>query len=448
MTASANQFAALAADPVAMAAGPSGSAAGVKPAQEAPKPPQALAGGVGQVGQVEQGKPGVVAPQGAAGHFLQGDGFVLVPPRRAAVADAWQPRGRQRQRGPQGATPLRWGGRGPETAAGQARATAPATARQVLCASCGARWWHGSGFCNMCGLSATEQRRAVNEGGGSGKAMAAPAPWARPPPAGPKTGNPPLKAAFVEAPWHSKMHQPAALAALVAPRRPQEDTQEPCGDDSMGEAQGEVGGLTALAAARRRYSEAKRIHEANKEFGAVGEVLDYLRERVREAKEDLDRLRPTEERLENLRESEQSRIRHLLKLGQDEADAKARLSDVRLQMERTQTALKETQDNIRALETALAAEAAREVEKEPERQVPGTLPEGGATIADLHALAAQAEGASLAKLTDAVAGIHKLLAQKTAMLGGTPGTSKRGRHGVADGEPGDMDMDVASEDLL
>ena len=88
-----------------------------------------------------------------------------------------------------------------------------------------------------------------------------------------------------------------------------------------------------------------------------------------------------------------------------------------------QAALKETQDNIRALETALAAEAAREVEKEPERQVPRTLPEGGATIADLHALAAQAEGASLAKLTDAIAGIRKMLAQKTALLGGTPGTS-------------------------
>ena len=133
----------------------------------------------------------------------------------------------------------------------------------------------------------------------------------------------------------------------------------------MGEAQGEVGGLTALAAARRRYSEAKRIHEANKDFGAVGEVLDYLRERAREAKEDLDRPRPTEERLENLRESEHSRIRHIQKLEKDEVDARARLSDVRLHKESAQKALKETQGNIRPLEAALAAAAAGEAELEP-----------------------------------------------------------------------------------
>ena len=218
MTASANQFAALAGDPVAMAAGPSGSAAGVKPAQEAPKPPQALAGGVGQVGQVEQGKPGVVAPQGAAGHFLQGDGFVLVPPRRAAVADASQPRGRQRQRAPQGAAPLRWGGRGPETAAGQARATAPVSARPPHCASCGARWWHGSAFCNMCGLTATEQRRAAAAGAGSGKAQAAPAPWVKPSPAALKPARPPPQAAFVEAPWHPKQRPPAGPVRLSGPK--------------------------------------------------------------------------------------------------------------------------------------------------------------------------------------------------------------------------------------
>ena len=124
------------------------------------------------------------------------------------------------------------------------------------------------------------------------------------------------------------------------------------------------------------------------------------------------------------------------------------MAEVRLRKANEQAALKEAQENIRLLEAAMAAEATRRAEERPAAPESELQPEAGATIATLQTLAAQAEGPGLAKLADAVEAIQRMLSKKTASLGGTPGTSKRGRHGVVDGDPEGMAGVSTVDDLL
>ena len=111
------------------------------------------------------------------------------------------------------------------------------------------------------------------------------------------------------------------------------------------------------------FASARRLHQQVKVLGAPGEVMELLRDRMLEAKEVLDGLRPRTERLANLRASVATRETQLQELGQKEGSLRAALEDVQFRATKAQEAMKAAQAEIQAIEKAQAAAAAKEAAK-------------------------------------------------------------------------------------
>ena len=98
--------------------------------------------------------------------------------------------------------------------------------------------------------------------------------------------------------------------------------------------------------------------------------MDLLRDRMYEAKEVLDGLRPRTERLANLRARVATREAQLQEFGQKEGSLRAALADVQFKATKAQEAMKAAQTEIQAIEKAQAAAAAKAAQEAAKMHMP------------------------------------------------------------------------------
>ena len=196
-------------------------------------------------------------------------------------------------------------------------------------------------------------------------------PWAAHRPIDPYRpgGAAPLAASEVEQGTQDtldiEMEQPSALA------------------EDIPSAQGET---EELQQARIAHHRAKKVLEAVAHI-AGPETLHHLQAEARVAKERLDAIRPPQERLAALLESERSRVQLLAKLEPQIQVALATVADLRQKASTAQEALARTRDLIKREQMALAMATPEEV-----------LPLIGVSHQAQALLATAKDGASVAKL--------------------------------------------------
>ena len=125
-----------------------------------------------------------------------------------------------------------------------------------------------------------------------------------------------------------------------------------------------------LVQARKAFASARRLHQQVKGLGAPGEVMELLRDRMFEAKELLDGLRPRTERLANLRASVATREAQLQEFGQKEGSLRAALAYVQFRAAKAQEAMTAAQGEIQLIERAQAAAAAKAAQEAARQQAP------------------------------------------------------------------------------
>ena len=229
----------------------------------------------------------------------------------------------------------------------------------------------------------------------------------------------PAPAVYSESPWRQPQR---AVPQAQAPQNSLESDDDMADAGSEAGPQGDEG--EELAQARKVFASARRLHQQVKVLGAPGEVMELLRDRMLEAKEVLDGLRPRTERLANLRASIATRETQLQELGQKEGSLRAALEDVQLRATKAQEAMKVAQAEIQAIEKAQAAAAAKEAAKS------FASPQVGGQPGLVQLLAAQAATplAAARLLEEMDKARSKLLAMVTGEVsGGTEAGVKRAR---------------------
>ena len=146
------------------------------------------------------------------------------------------------------------------------------------------------------------------------------------------------------------------------------------------------GGSEELLQARVAHHRAKKVLEAVAHI-AGPETLQHLQAEARVAKERLDAIRPPQERLAALLESERSRVQLLAKLEPQIQVALATVADLRMKAASAQEALARTRDLIKREQMALAMATPDEV-----------LPLIGVSNQAQALLATAKDGPSVAKL--------------------------------------------------